>query len=128
MGQKQVKATLKLSKKQIQENEALAGFYDEEQGLVVFEMNEGLTDEFVGKVQELVSDEKINVRELVQLSPLMLAVNELQMLKDLEYDPEIELDELDKAGEKLGIKFEIEDDDIAPAAVVEWLAYVRVED
>ena len=28
----------------------------------------------------------------------------------------------------LDVSIEIEDDDIAPAAVAEWLAYVRVED
>lgn len=108
---KLVKVPLKIEQDTLNDNQVLSGFYDEKEKMVVYNVGDSLTDEFVGKLQELIDDPKIDVSELVQISPLVVAVNELQHLKDLEYEPEVDPDDLKKLEESFGIKVSYKPDD-----------------
>lgn len=108
---KKAEVTYKVTQQDVNENESLAGFFDPEQGLVVYNLNDNLTGEFADELTKLLGSEKINVREVATVSPIILAVNELQQVKLLQYEPEIDEDQAKAVGDKFGVDIVINPED-----------------
>ena len=69
------------------DDKTLKEHYDKNETKLVYEMNPSVPDSFLNELVNFFNDEVIGPRQIVKFNPLLDAVNQLQELKKISYDP-----------------------------------------
>ena len=102
--EKKTEVVYKVTQTDLKKNESLLSNYDEKKKAVVFIMDENLPEDFAQELTELLGDDKISVSDVSQITPILNAINELQGLRMMESEPEVDPDEVKAIEKKFGIE------------------------
>lgn len=116
---------IELSQNVLNENKDLNDCYNLKSKQLVYELSGELPKDFIKKLEGFMKDEVVGKNQLSVFNPLIVAVNQLQKLKNLKYDPELSDEDIKKLAEELDVsEIELDEDgdiffDVLPAKLAE---------
>lgn len=92
--QKDLVVDVVLTPEILKENENLQDFYSKKDKKLTYKLSPEISDDVLESLQKFLSNPKIGTEEIVAFNPLVSAINQMQELKDFQYEPELS-DELE---------------------------------